>query len=304
MKRLARPDRAILAQLRETHSNTAIGLLYDVGARQVRKWSRFYGLPDRRETLPPLDQASFTILALDTNDQAMGRLLGVTGDTIRWWRKKWGVPNATPRPGPYDLDERFFQTIDTEAKAYILGFIAADGSVSRFGLTFGLHPRDTHILEIIRNALSHTGPITPDLKSPWPKVIYTIYSIVLVADLLTHGITPNKSLTLRYPSLPQSLERHYIRGLWDGDGHVSKHSFGLAGSQGTLEGVQATLLRETGLLMRMCPQGNIFQMRGGRGKQPILQWLYTNATIYLQRKYTNYQVYWLKDKQYQMRLFQ
>ena len=39
-------------------------------------------------------------------------------------------------------------------------------------------------------------------------------------DLLELGLHPNKSLTIQFPTVPDHLVRHFIRGCWDGDGSV------------------------------------------------------------------------------------
>jgi hypothetical protein len=43
-------------------------------------------------------------------------------------------------------------------------------------------------------------------------------------DLILLGCTANKSLTLKFPDkVPSELLHHFIRGYFDGDGHISKH---------------------------------------------------------------------------------
>lgn len=50
---------------------------------------------------------------------------------------------------------------------------------------------------------------------------FQISSEKIYHDLLTAGVTPNKSLTLSFPEMPGTeLIRHFIRGCWDGDGTV------------------------------------------------------------------------------------
>lgn len=62
--------------------------------------------------------------------QVIGRSVGVTGDTIEYWRKKFGIPKHPDRMNhrrTKNVDHDFFENIDTEAKAYWLGFLVADG---------------------------------------------------------------------------------------------------------------------------------------------------------------------------------
>jgi hypothetical protein len=34
------------------------------------------------------------------------------------------------------------------------------------------------------------------------------------------GLEPNKSLTMKFPEIPLQFQRHFVRGLWDGDGCI------------------------------------------------------------------------------------
>ena len=42
----------------------------------------------------------------------------------------------------------------------------------------------------------------------------------LYDDIVNLGLTPNKSLTMQFPNMPNEFVRHFIRGCWDGDGSV------------------------------------------------------------------------------------
>ena len=42
----------------------------------------------------------------------------------------------------------------------------------------------------------------------------------LYNDLVNIGLTPDKSLTMKFPDIPNEYVRHFIRGCWDGDGSV------------------------------------------------------------------------------------
>ena len=42
----------------------------------------------------------------------------------------------------------------------------------------------------------------------------------IVRDLMKIGLEPNKSMDMKFPDLPKDFKRHFIRGLWDGDGSI------------------------------------------------------------------------------------
>jgi len=62
----------------------------------------------------------------------------------------------------YNVNEKFFDNIDTEEKAYILGFIYADGNIDQppnNKLNINLQEKDIHILEDIRRIMEFDGII-------------------------------------------------------------------------------------------------------------------------------------------------
>lgn len=74
----------------------------------------------------------------------------------------------------------------------------------------------------------------------------TIANQHLVNALYDNGVVFNKTLTLQYPDnniIPESLERHFIRGYFDGDGSVYLSTVdktgvvSFTGSEQMLEGI-------------------------------------------------------------------
>ena len=126
------------------------------------------------------------------------------------------------RPAKYKCNEHYFQQILTSNQAYILGFIWADGSLSRrSGLSISIKESDIEILEFIRKELSSDCPIS----------IYTIRSnsyarlcinrVNIYESLLQLGLGKNKSQNnAPIPSFSESLFPHFLRGLFDGDGSI------------------------------------------------------------------------------------
>ena len=49
---------------------------------------------------------------------------------------------------------------------------------------------------------------------------FSISNEKLYDDVVNLGLTPNKSLTMQFPNIPNEFVRHFIRGCWDGDGSV------------------------------------------------------------------------------------
>lgn len=133
----------------------------------------------------------------------------------------------------YNVNEEFFTIIDTEEKAYWLGFLYADGYVrmkyNRSGeLRLKLGLKDRNHIELFTKSINSSHKIKDIISSVTVKGIkhisecstLSIYNTKIVQDLYKHGCTNNKTFTIRFPNLNKDLERHFIRGYFDGDGCV------------------------------------------------------------------------------------
>ena len=69
----------------------------------------------------------------------------------------------------YKVNEFYFDNIDTEDKAYILGFIFADGCVHNNLLTITLHKKDINTLKTINNFMESNYPIY-DIKNKYKRL--------------------------------------------------------------------------------------------------------------------------------------
>ena len=121
-----------------------------------------------------------------------------------------------------NFNDDYFETIDTEDKAYFLGLLFADGNVytARYRVQITLANEDAYILKAFADCIGYTGKMYID-REKYSKLI--LPSKKMCADLTRLGCTPNKSLTLQFPTeVPDELMHHFIRGYFDGDGHISK----------------------------------------------------------------------------------
>ena len=129
--------------------------------------------------------------------------------------------------GKQNINSNIFNTIDTEEKAYWLGFIYADGSVSERGnLTICLSKKDTEILEFIKEELNYSGVISSKLINKNEYSLLSIDSKVMVNRLIELGIVPNKSLILDsfQNKIPNEFFNSFLLGYFDGDGSIYKTS--------------------------------------------------------------------------------
>jgi len=192
------------------------------------------------------------------------------------------------------VNETFFDIIDTEAKAYWLGFIYADGHVDDKCLQFGQLKEDRNHLEMLQESLGSDYK----LISYSPNSISLCISRVYMARSLRRlGLKSRKSADLPWPPISQELECHFIRGFMDGDGNIhyspkSKQlSFSLySNCEPFLEKIQQILIRECQaghIKIYKRPDreiGSVLRYGGRRQVKRILDYLYKDATIWLPRK--------------------
>jgi hypothetical protein len=130
-----------------------------------------------------------------------------------------------------EFDEHFFSKWSRQM-AYVLGVMCTDGclieptSKRRIPL-ITLAQKERELLDktlALMRARVHVGFSRERLYGhivAGSLFHFEIGSERLFSDLVALGITPRKSLTLRWPDMPSEYVRHFIRGCWDGDGSVS-----------------------------------------------------------------------------------
>lgn len=111
--------------------------------------------------------------------------------------------------------------------AFVLGFMYADGHLEDSSYIRAKYLRFTSTdYSLIQNVKHWMGSDHKIIVVPPPtpnhKARYTIRigSHKLYATLVTHGVTPRKSLTMQFPQVPVKHLPDFVRGYFDGDGCV------------------------------------------------------------------------------------
>lgn len=199
----------------------------------------------------------------------------------------------------YTYNKDYFKTVDTEEKAYWLGFLFADGSIMRnkkilTGLALEISNKDLDHLKLFKKHINSDSPILyvkhKDINQPRLRLC----SKELAIDLGNLGMIPNKSLVLTFPSLPESLIRHFIRGYFDGDGNLyinkeGKPRLSFLGTYNFLKVLSNYLSSKTECnkaTITTMGNSNIFRIQYGGKNQvaKITKFLYKNSNISLVRK--------------------
>lgn len=219
---------------------------------------------------------------------------------------KW-MPKVIPiekfRKYDYTYAEQLYDKVDTEEKAYWLGFLYADGQVSycKNTIELSLKESDLGAIEAFRSFWHlDDKKIQKKVKKNGNKEYigyrFTLDSAKIKNDLIRLGCPDRKTFCIKFPTkeqVPESLIHHFIRGYFDGDGCVthgstSKITIEMLGTEDFLEGYREW----TGLHHnKICGFNHSVIRRlayGGPYAVYILDKIYKNASIFLQRKYDKY----------------
>ncbi len=123
-----------------------------------------------------------------------------------------------------ELYRNFFKNWSGDM-AYVLGYFAADGSMiqNRRGAHYiEITSTDKVLLALVKK-LTHAPQTIAKRRTEGNKkrqYRLQIGNSVWFEDLMQLGFTPRKSLTMRFPKVPDMCHSAFIRGYFDGDGCI------------------------------------------------------------------------------------
>lgn len=215
----------------------------------------------------------------------------------------------------YKLDEHYFDIIDTPNKAYCLGLLYADGSnyTPKQTISISLEENDRYILEQMRQELKlekELEYIDYSGKNDFGYHYANQYRLLIFSkhmsdELSKKGMVKNKSLVLEFPKfINDDLIKFFILGYFDGDGSYCPYYtkdgkfqplITFTSTESFCKDLQRILQTKLNI-----PCGNIYDaschngitkvlsFSGKRQVKIFLDWLYTDADMYLTRKYEKY----------------
>ena len=211
----------------------------------------------------------------------------------------------------YSLDENYFKNIDSDNKAYILGFFYADGCVGSNNnkVQISLQEDDVEILEKMRSEFQCDKPlryIEPPKKFPNRKPQYSLSldNKQFHENIVNQGVIQKKSYFAVFPfQIEEKYYKSFIRGVFDGDGclyHYEKGNTNTVTFTGTSELINAIgdiIEKNIGIKKRIHVAQNsidvdkntrVLMFGGNKQVKKFLDWLYDGAELYLKRKYDKY----------------
>ncbi|GAG79364.1 unnamed protein product, partial [marine sediment metagenome] len=124
-------------------------------------------------------------------------------------------------PAHPNLNENYFEIIDTKEKAYWLGFLYADGNVQHRAdnvkrLRIGINKKDRWLIDTF---VEHIYANKEKIFNDGNLIRFEIANKKLCNDLIKQGCHPVKSLNINFPKLEnRELELAFLLGYFDGDG--------------------------------------------------------------------------------------
>ncbi|MCA1319389.1 LAGLIDADG family homing endonuclease [Bacillus tianshenii] len=186
----------------------------------------------------------------------------------------------------YHLNEDYFKTW-SDNMAYILGFILADGNINGNTQSVTISQKHKEILEDIKQELQSDQPI---METKRGLFLFHINSSIIRHDLLNlHGLTPNKSLTVEFPKVPEKYLHHFERGYFDGDGSVYKKGYMINFVGGSYKFMLFfhSVLRSKGFDPIITSKNKTYRiyLSGRLTIKLFSDWIYEDARLFLQRKF-------------------
>lgn len=251
----------------------------------------------------------------------IAKMFDVSQSLIHHYFRKFGIEYdktlSNLKHRKYQCDHYYFNVIDTPTQAYWLGFIMADGNIDNrkdrkntHRLTIRLAKSDEHHLEKLNTVLNSnyeiTYPKTEIKGKEYELAQLRINSSILCNGLIVNGIKPAKSCNEVFPynTIPREYWKHFIRGVFDGDGcfswwfdqdrYIPSCSFSLCGSQQLLLFCFTYIEYCTGVRIPKITKkdNNLYTatIGGNFNVQKIMNWLYYGSSDEnrLDRKYDKY----------------
>ena len=107
--------------------------------------------------------------------------------------------------------------------AYVIGLIASDGNLSSSGRHINITSKDLEIIEMAKKILRLKNKIGRKARGYSKEKKYFVLQfgdMNFYEFLISIGLTPKKSKTIKVVAVPDEFFRDFLRGCFDGDGSL------------------------------------------------------------------------------------
>jgi intein-encoded DNA endonuclease-like protein len=206
----------------------------------------------------------------------------------------------------YEVNHDYFNVIDSEEKAYWLGFLYADGYIrerkSGSSLEMKLSIKDKEHLEKFRNSLGSNHQIIEFYNKTKYKSGFSeshmchlaIYSMNLVNSIKSQGFHSRKTFTIQFPNIEKTLIHHFVRGYFDGDGSFSftektlRPHTNLVCASEIFRNQLIEILKDNDIQIKYYSNISL-HIQDKLGNIKFYNYIYNKSNIYLKRKKEKYE---------------
>jgi hypothetical protein len=196
------------------------------------------------------------------------------------------------------FNEHIFDVIDTQEKAYWLGYLFADGKSSTITTSVILLLALKQEAQMVKFAQFIGADPAEVIHRDNDRYIRLRVSSKHMTDTLAKlGLKDGKRKTLQWPPIQDDMEMHFLRGYMDGKGSLKVNdktgdwSMTTSGTSHLCEGIQSALLKRG--LIRILGKGkgsaSGFSFTGNAKIQEVLDLLYADSSIHSEERYQKYQ---------------
>lgn len=243
-----------------------------------------------------------SLLEKGLNYKEIGEIVNLDGRTVQYWSKKFGLTHLNKRNHGRRLPTSFIERVDTEEKAYLVGFILGDGYISETdNVEIAQCIADKEIVYKLAKIID--GDVHLDLRLDkkarrFPRARMS-KTIPMISKILGSRMKKDR----HFPRIKDSLMPHLLRGLFDADGSIC---FGYRKGRNRmwvsikfthhlkcLEGLQQFLIKKLGVSTTVRPKSkeNAFVLAISNIEDAIklLSYIYGDEkSIMLKRKHDRY----------------
>jgi len=213
-----------------------------------------------------------------------------------------------------NINVDYFENIDSHEKAYILGYMIADGNIGKNlnAIKFTCKKEDMEILEKLKEELGSEHKISiqkygkNSFKPDAEKAVFVFSSKKMKEDLNNLGIFPNKTKTVCVPKIDDVFVNSLILGIFDGDGcfyiderRAKRVELSITCNNFVCDYIKSIFEEKfnakVGEQRRMGSSSKVKSIRISSyvSVLRIMNWLYKDSSIFLKRKREKYE-YFLK----------
>ena len=194
-----------------------------------------------------------------------------------------------------EYNRHIFDIIDSNEKAYWLGFIVADGYLNedKNMLRIKLGNKDkNHLIKFINFLGGDISMLKSEIHNTTGNTEWYVstYAPQICNALNNLKVEQGKSGKEKIPPIEEKYYRDFIRGLWDGDGFIreSLNGIGLVSSYECLSFVQLIFEKELNVKpLKIYSHYNTYKIEYRSTKKAIpliLNYLYQSGDVALDRK--------------------